>query len=401
MNQADEIRRLRERLDNQISLREFGAVLDGASDDLPQINAMVTTLGALAVTLLVTGPCYVSANVTIPANILVCFEGGGAFTGPGIVTYTPWFPQPTRQACSASAYLTLAQTLPAGGGNVLINFDTVDYDTDAAITAGVGWKFTVPAGKGGLYSISAGINCNAVPAGQIVNLFLYKNGVEYRRLDFNFNMQSTSQFVNVRGTIDLILAAGDVIQFQANSGATAVAINNDAGNKDNYVTIHRVSDQYQISTTVNIPNGSVGTAQLGLGSVGSAQLAPSEAWHTVGNAGEPAFQNGWVNYAPGTWPSVRFYKDNLGIVHLSGLTVGGASATTIFTLPAGYRPNVPSGAVQVCMANVPSAATPAGGYRVDVYGNGNVFWNGGYTLAYPTQGTGWLSLDSIHFRGEI
>lgn len=63
-----------------------------------------------------------------------------------------------------------------------------------------------------------------------------------------------------------------------------------------------------------------------------------EAWRVVGAAGQPAFAGAWVNFgAP--WQAARFFKDTLGIVHVQGLVKNGAAApSTVFTLPAGYRP---------------------------------------------------------------
>lgn len=60
-----------------------------------------------------------------------------------------------------------------------------------------------------------------------------------------------------------------------------------------------------------------------------------EAWHLVGAAGEPAFQNGWINYAG--YPAAAFYKDPLGIVHLKGVIRNGTLNQAAFTLPVGYR----------------------------------------------------------------
>jgi hypothetical protein len=57
----------------------------------------------------------------------------------------------------------------------------------------------------------------------------------------------------------------------------------------------------------------------------------------VGASGQPAFENSW-------FPSVgfgapAFGKDPFGFVHLEGAAQHtGGSTTTIFTLPAGYRP---------------------------------------------------------------
>lgn len=73
-----------------LNLAEYGAALDGATDDLAAINRMIGSVGAQAVTLLVPGQCSVSANVTIPSNIKIRFEAGGAFVGAGTVTFTRW-----------------------------------------------------------------------------------------------------------------------------------------------------------------------------------------------------------------------------------------------------------------------------------------------------------------------
>lgn len=67
--------------------------------------------------------------------------------------------------------------------------------------------------------------------------------------------------------------------------------------------------------------------------------APDTAWHIVGAAGEPPFQNGWSHYNPGTHPQARFRKDALGWVHLSGLIKGPTIDTVVFNLPVGFRPD--------------------------------------------------------------
>lgn len=69
----------------------------------------------------------------------------------------------------------------------------------------------------------------------------------------------------------------------------------------------------------------------------ASQLSNQEAWHVVGATGEPAFTNAWVNFgAPHA--VAAFYKDAFGVVHLKGLVKNGTAATSIFTLPVGYRP---------------------------------------------------------------
>ena len=60
----------------------------------------------------------------------------------------------------------------------------------------------------------------------------------------------------------------------------------------------------------------------------------SEDWHPVGGAGEPAFQNSWVDGAE----TVAFRLRESGIVDIKGSVTGGTPGSTIFTLPEGYRP---------------------------------------------------------------
>jgi hypothetical protein len=90
--------------------------------------------------------------------------------------------------------------------------------------------------------------------------------------------------------------------------------------------------------------GSVGSDQIANGSVGSADLATIERWHYIGDAGEPAFENGWSNYdtsAPHTsaqWQQVAYAKDAFGNVHVRGLIKGGTVGQIMFHLPSSYCP---------------------------------------------------------------
>ncbi len=59
-------------------------------------------------------------------------------------------------------------------------------------------------------------------------------------------------------------------------------------------------------------------------------------WHEVGGGGEPAFENSWVNFG-GAYDAAGFAKDAIGRVWIKGLVKSGV-ATTVFTLPVGYRP---------------------------------------------------------------
>lgn len=103
--------------------------------------------------------------------------------------------------------------------------------------------------------------------------------------------------------------------------------------------------------------------------------------HVVGDSGEPAFQNSWVNYDTATFHGARFWKDPLDIVHLEGLVKSGTIGTTIFALPAGYRPS--NGHLFIVNSN--SAVG-----RVDVAPTGNVVATAGNNA--------WVQLSGISFR---
>lgn len=113
-----------------------------------------------------------------------------------------------------------------------------------------------------------------------------------------------------------------------------------------------------------------------------AALTP-EAPHFVGTAGEPAFQNSWVNFDAGASRRAAFYKA-FGRVWLEGCVRGGATGTTIFTLPAGYRPVSPAGT--------------ASSFGVDSNGAfGRVgAWDDGRVILL--SGAAYVFLDSVNFR---
>lgn len=92
----------------------------------------------------------------------------------------------------------------------------------------------------------------------------------------------------------------------------------------------------------------------------------------------PTFQNGWANYSG--YNSAGYYKDADGFVHLRGLVHLG-TASTIFTLPVGYRP-----AARELMGTISNSAIG----RCDVDTGGNVIMQLGSNA--------WFALDSLTFR---
>jgi hypothetical protein len=96
-------------------------------------------------------------------------------------------------------------------------------------------------------------------------------------------------------------------------------------------------------------------------------IAPPEAWHEIGAAGEPPFLGGSANnalsspatYGAGTAETAGFYKDKEGVVHLKGRIKTAASspiAGALFNLPPGYRP----GNTKILWFNAFCAPDPSG-----------------------------------------
>jgi hypothetical protein len=80
-----------------------------------------------------------------------------------------------------------------------------------------------------------------------------------------------------------------------------------------------------------ICNGNNGTPEV------AHAYSSDQDEHIVGDTGEPAFENSWVNYNASVYGYARFKKLSNGRVVINGIVKSGVSAT-IFTLPSGYAP---------------------------------------------------------------
>ena len=103
------------------------------------------------------------------------------------------------------------------------------------------------------------------------------------------------------------------------------------------------------------------------GTYPNPSLAANEAWRVVGAAGQPAFQNSWVNYASG-YTGARFKKDKENTVFVEGLVKNGSG--TIFTLPSGYRST--GGALII-----PTVTNSNAIGRIDLASGGEVIFSSG------------------------
>lgn len=147
----------------------------------------------------------------------------------------------------------------------------------------------------------------------------------------------------------------------------------------------------------NIATGAVDSRTIADHSVGATQLA-HQPWHDVGPAaaGEDGhFQNGWHNAGLGTSPTPAGYTEDVTcVVHLRGQVAGGTvgpnpATSTVFTLPAGFRPVGGSRYFPVLSINASNTIVPG---SVGITPEGQVYVGAGSNR--------FVSLDSISFSTE-
>lgn len=84
--------------------------------------------------------------------------------------------------------------------------------------------------------------------------------------------------------------------------------------------------------TTNLATDAVTTTKISAGAVTAAKIETQEAWIT------PTLSGGWVPFGS-PFPPLQYMKDSLGFVVLRGVSrLGTIGSSTVFTLPAGYRP---------------------------------------------------------------
>lgn len=159
-------------------------------------------------------------------------------------------------------------------------------------------------------------------------------------------MAATALVVAVLAATPVGQAAGKFVLGKNSVGAAQLKKNAVTGKKiaKNAVIGAKVKDDSLTGADVlesslgKVPASASADQAASAGHAASADtLAASEAWHEIGQPGQPAFQNGWSNYSPSGY-SAAYYKDRLGFVHLRGMIKGGTMSQTAFTLPVGYRP---------------------------------------------------------------
>lgn len=131
----------------------------------------------------------------------------------------------------AGALQSTSMTGLAASTYHIINFNTVDVDTDSGITVGASWKYTVAAGKQGWYLICvhAGISpsTNWV-SGTRSELWLYKGGVQLQQIGVFYGQSSASTGPVFQGYALVFLGAGNYVDARIwhNLGTTIVLASN-------------------------------------------------------------------------------------------------------------------------------------------------------------------------------
>ncbi len=120
-----------------------------------------------------------------------------------------------------------------------------------------------------------------------------------------------------------------------------------------------------------------------------------DGWVNVIDAGAPNFQNSWTDCASALgFNSAGYFRDRNGIVHLKGAVRGGTIDSTIFTLPAGFRPSMN----QLFIVPVQASGSTCAGYR---YGRLTVLTNGRVYAEHPVGVTPVaFGLDGVTFRAD-
>jgi hypothetical protein len=137
-------------------------------------------------------------------------------------------------------------------------------------------------------------------------------------------LKSRLTYANVIATIALFLALGGGAAFAAAKfGKNVIKARNIAPNAVKASELAKNSVK-----TPKITNGAVTAAKLASGAVTAAKI-PSTSFQGVSG-----FTNGWSSGSS----APQYAKDPLGFVHLRGMTAGGTDNTSMFQLPAGFRP---------------------------------------------------------------
>jgi hypothetical protein len=197
----------------------------------------------------------------------------------------------------------------ANGGTVAVPFNAEVSDNDSihdTVTANT----RLTCRTAGVYNITAFVHFAAATSNGNRSAGIRINGTTTVGETDLSGVNSSTDYTAVPVSATVELAVGDYVEVVAYQ-STGAAVNLRGGSQG---------------------KTSLSMVKIGAPNNGSAGVDPVEGWHTVGGAGEPAFQNGWQSVN-----TTQFKKDR-GVVYIKGAVGVTGTPGTIFTLPVGYRP---------------------------------------------------------------
>jgi len=124
---------------------------------------------------------------------------------------------------------------------VLLNFEDVGVDSRSLVTIGASWKFTAPFT--GHYQINTFMTFTSAAwtAGNIAQLYLYKNNAVERLIRRITTEATTTHYLALEGSLSVRLVQGDYIDIRAYHTRTAGAVALHSDGAFNWITIAMVS----------------------------------------------------------------------------------------------------------------------------------------------------------------
>jgi hypothetical protein len=145
-----------------------------------------------------------------------------------------------------------------------------------------------------------------------------------------------------------------------------------AGENAFYTVLFRIYPSYRANFSVNIPVNAVWIAANTAEGLKLCNGATLQARFLIGLAGNPAFQNSWLNFNVG-FELLNYSRDSRSIVTITGLIRTGTLGTTVFTLPVGFRPSVTIIRPSTASGQVPIEVRVAANGDVSTLGGNNTY----------------------------
>jgi len=134
-------------------------------------------------------------------NELLTSNGSGVISSGGAITNTPMF----------RAKLTSSQSI-ASGAYTKINLDGVSFDSDNVFDTST-YKFTVPSGQSGKYSVGYSIGTDAaIDDGERLIGRIYRNGTGLNYTTSNDWASGSTRDLFVNYSVNIDLSVGDYLE---------------------------------------------------------------------------------------------------------------------------------------------------------------------------------------------